>query len=134
MSFIEWDENTIVNHTSMDEEHQKMVVDTNKLYNFVKNNKMEKANKLLAKIVDDLKMHFESEDFLMVKSKTPNFISHKLEHERFYNKLNDLKSRIESGKEVLSLSDLKTVKIWFFNHLDFKDRQLAEYLNEHSIK
>lgn len=134
MSFIEWNDVTIINHATMDKEHKKMVDDTNKLYNLVESNKTERANKLFNKIVEDLKVHFEIEHNYMLKSKTPNFISHKLEHERFYNKIRDLKTRIDSGKEVLTLSHLKFVKIWFFNHLDFKDRQLATFLNENSIK
>jgi hemerythrin len=134
MDFIEWNNSSMVNHIAMDKEHKKMVDDTNKLYTLVNKNKMEKANKLFNKIVEDLKLHFESEHDYMVKSKTPNFISHKLEHERFYNKIRDVKTRIDAGKEELTLSHLKIVKIWFFNHLEFKDKQLADFLNERSIK
>ena len=114
MDFIEWDERAITNHVGMDKEHKKMVDDTNKLYDLVMGNKKDRANKLLNKILDDFKIHFESEDLLMKKSKIPSYISHKLEHERFYNKIRDLKIRIESGKESLSVTHLKIVKIWFF--------------------
>lgn len=134
MNFIEWDELAIVNHASMDREHKKMVDDTNKLYELVVGKKTERANKLLNKIVDDFKTHFESENLLMKKSKIPSYISHILEHERFYNKIRDLKIKIDAGKENLTVAHLKIVRIWFFNHLKFKDRNLANYLNANSIK
>ncbi|MBU0472701.1 MAG: bacteriohemerythrin [Bacteroidetes bacterium] len=134
MNYVEWDETVIVNHTSMDKEHKKMVEDTNKLYSYLTSNKTAKANKLLVKIVHDLKYHFETEDLLMQKSKIPQYISHKLEHERFYNKIRDILTKIELGKETLTIDHLKIVKLWFFNHLKFKDKPLANFLNEHNIK
>ncbi len=134
MNFIKWNEEAKVNHTAMDKEHKTMVDDTNKLYKFVTTNKTNEANKLLLKIVEDLKTHFEAEDNYMVKSKIPQYISHKLEHERFYNKIRDLQIRINTGKEALTIDHLKIVKIWFYNHIDFKDRQLADFLNENNIK
>jgi hemerythrin len=134
MDFIDWNEAAIVNHIAMDKEHKKMVDDTNKLYSYLVSNKTEKANKLLLKIVEDLKIHFENEDNYMRKSKIPQYISHKLEHERFFNKIRDLQLKINSGKDVLKLDHLKIVKIWFYNHIDFKDRQLADFLNENNIK
>ena len=134
MSFIEWNKEAKVNHTAMDKEHKTMVDDTNKLHKLVTTNKTKEANKLLLKIVEDLKTHFEAEDNYMVKSKIPQYISHKLEHERFYNKIRDLQIRINAGKEILTLDHLKIVKIWFYNHIDFKDQQLANFLNENNIK
>ncbi len=134
MNFIEWNEEAKVNHVAMDNEHKQMIDDTNKLYALVTTNKKEKANNLLLKIVEDLKIHFESENNYMLKSKIPQYISHKLEHERFYNKIKDLQIRIASGKETLSVEHLKIVKSWFFNHLDFKDKHLANFLNEKNIK
>ena len=134
MSFLDWNDAAITNHTKIDKEHKQMVDDTNKLYSLVTSNKNEKANKVFLKIVDDLKSHFETEERLMEESKIPFYISHKLEHERFYNKIRTLHKSIASGKEVLSVDHLKIVKIWFYNHIDFKDRALAEFLIEHNIK
>ena len=87
MNYLEWDDSSVVNHAKIDREHKKMVLDVNKLYNYLRSNKTEKANKLMVKILDDLKQHFETEESLMLKSKIPQYISHKLEHERFHKKI-----------------------------------------------
>jgi hemerythrin len=134
MSFLDWNDATITNHTTIDKDHKKMLDDTNKLYSYVTSNKNEKANKLFLKIVNDLKIHFDTEERLIDESKMPLFISHKLEHERFYNKVRNLQKSVASGKEVLNVAHLKIVKIWFYNHIDFKDKPLAEYLIEHNTK
>jgi hemerythrin len=133
MSFLDWNKDVILNHTTIDSEHKNMVDDTNELYNLVESEKTEEANALLVKIVEDLKGHFETEERLMKESKIPYFISHKLEHERFYKKISLLQRKIDAKKVNLSIDDLKFVKIWFLNHMEFKDRQLAEYLIEKNI-
>ena len=134
MSFLDWNDAAITNHLTIDKDHKKMVDDTNKLHALVISNKKERANKLFLKIVDDLKIHFETEERLMNESKIPLYISHKLEHDRFFNKISALQKSIESEKVELNLDHLKIVKIWFYNHIDFKDRKLAEYLIENNIK
>ncbi len=134
MSFIDWNKDAIVNHVAMDKEHKKMVDDTNKLYSLVTSNKVKDANKLLTKIVADLKVHFDSEEIYMRKSKIPQYISHKLEHDRFYNKIKNIESQVLAGDDILTIEHLEIVKTWFYNHIDFKDRNLAEFLIKNNIK
>jgi len=134
MSFIDWNEEAILNHPTLDKEHKQMVDDTNKLYGFVTSKKHEKANKLLLQIIYGLKKHFETEDKLMDVSKLPLYISHKLEHDRFLNKIKTVQKEIESGKDVLNIEHLKLVKTWFYNHIKFKDKALADFLIKQNIK
>ncbi len=134
MSFLDWNDTVILNHPTLDKEHKKMVNDTNKLYSYVTSKKNEKANKLLLEMIDDLKVHFETEDRLMKESKIPLYISHKLEHDRFLSKIKAVQKSIDSGKDVLNIEHLKLVKTWFYNHMKFKDKPLADYLIEHNIK
>jgi hemerythrin len=134
MAFLEWNDEAIVNHQAMDTEHKKMVDDTNKLYEYVISNKIEEANKLFQKIVDDLETHFGMEENYMKISKIPQYISHKLEHDRFYNKVRSLLTKINAGKKTITLDHLEVVKTWFYNHIKFNDRKLANFLNENNIK
>lgn len=134
MNFIDWNKDTITNHVAMDKEHKKMVDDMNKLSLFIISKEVEKANKLLTKIVNDLKGHFETEEKYMRKSRIPQYISHKLEHDRFYNKVKDIESQVLGNNKVLSLEHLEFVKTWFYNHLDLKDKNLAKFLIKNNIK
>ena len=134
MGFLDWNEAAIVNHEAMDAEHKQMLDDTNQLYEYLIANETEKANELFQKIVEDLKVHFEKEENYMKVSKIPQYISHKLEHDRFYGKVRSLLSKIKDGKKTLTLEHLEVVKTWFYNHIKFNDRKLANFLNENNIK
>jgi len=133
MSFIDWNEEIILNHPTMDKEHKQMVDDTNELHTLILNESKEEALTLFKKISSDLKHHFDTEERLMKESKIIFYISHKLEHERYYNKITSLLSNIESGKTELSIEHLDEIKLWLFNHLKFKDKKLAAFLIENNI-
>jgi hemerythrin len=116
----------------LDDQHKRLVGLTNQLHNLLETNKNIQIKKTFKKIVDDLEIHFETEEKLMKESKLPLFFSHTLEHERFHNKLNTLYLEVKSGEKKLTLDDLKVIKIWFFNHIDFKDKALADHINAYS--
>ena len=128
MDFIQWNESVILNVPIMDEQHKNMVDLTNQLHGLLETKNKTQISKTLKSILDEMEIHFETEDKLMKESKLPLFFSHKLEHERFYNKLNNIYFRIESGEKQLTLDNLKMIKIWFFNHIEFKDRSLADHV------
>ncbi len=128
MDFIQWNESVILNVPIMDEQHKNMADLTNQLHGLLETNKKAQINKIFKSILDDMLVHFETEDKLMKESKLPLFFSHKLEHERFHNKLNNIYLDVQSGGKQLTLDDLKLMKIWFFNHIDGKDRILADHI------
>lgn len=131
MGFIKWSKSIELNVPILDQQHKIMVDLTNQLHELLETNSKTKIKKTLKSIVDETKIHFETEDKLMEETKLPLFFSHKQEHERFYNKLNKLYDEVNSGKK-LTLDDLKIMKIWFFNHMDFKDKSLAKHIIAHS--
>jgi len=132
MDFIQWSKSVELKVPLLDEQHKRLVGLTNQLHNLLETNNNIQIKKTLKTIVDDLEMHFETEEKLMKESKLPLFFSHTLEHERFHNKLNSLYLEVKSGEKKLTLDDLKVVKIWFFNHIDFKDKALADHINAYS--
>lgn len=131
MGFIQWSKSVELNVPILDKQHKIMVDLTNQLHDLLETRNKTKIKETLKNIVAETKIHFETEDKLMEESKLPLFFSHKQEHERFYNKLNKLYEEVKSGRK-LTLDDLKIMKIWFFNHLDFKDKSLAEHIIAHS--
>ena len=128
MDFIQWSKSVVLNVPILDEQHKNMVDLTNQLHGLLETKNKTQISKTLKSILDEMEIHFETEDKLMKESKLPLFFSHKLEHERFYNKLNNIYYRVESGEKQLTLDNLKMIKIWFFNHIEFKDRSLADHV------
>lgn len=128
MEFIHWDKSVKVDIPIMDEQHKEMVDYTNRLYELIESNEKNEIKKILKLLIENLKTHFDTENQLMEDSKLPNFISHKLEHERFYNKMNGIYLNVKTGKQNLTRDNLKSIKVWFFNHMDFKDKKLAHHI------
>jgi len=128
MEFIKWSKEVELKVPIIDKQHKNMVKLTNQLHKEFEADKKTQIKKTLKRIVDDTKHHFETEEKLIEEYNMQNFISHKLEHQRFYNKINGLYQNIKAGKTKLTIDDLKSIKVWFFNHLDFKDKKLAEHI------
>jgi len=128
MEFIKWSKEVELNVPIIDKQHKNMVKLTNQLYKELEANKKAQIKKILKLIVDDTKHHFETEERLIEEYKMENFISHKLEHQRFLNKINGVYQNIKVGKSELTIDDLNSIKVWFFNHIDFKDSKLAEHI------
>ncbi|MEN8192896.1 MAG: bacteriohemerythrin [Bacteroidota bacterium] len=128
MAYIDWDKSVEVNVPIIDEQHKGMVDQANEMYELLETKNKSKIIKIFKLLINDLKVHFDTEEKLMEEYKLPNFISHKLEHERFYNKMNSLYQNVKSDRQEFTREELKTLKIWFFNHIDFKDKELGEHI------
>ena len=128
MNLIEWNEEALVNVAIVDEQHHNMAVILNKLYQTLGTDKINTAKSLMKDFEECVKVHFETEEDLMKQHKYLNFFSHKLEHDRFLNKVKKINDGIQSDKEQVNLEMLKSFKTWFFNHIDINDKKMGDYL------
>lgn len=129
MDLIEWSEDNKVNIKPIDDQHQQMVKTVNELYSLLGSQKKEATKYLIRKLVDDTKIHFDIEEKLMKDGKFKNYISHKLEHDRFGNDINNFYSKFSNGEAEVNLEFLNVIKRWFFNHIEINDRKLGDYIN-----
>jgi len=134
MNLIEWSEGSKVNIKIIDMQHQQMVNTVNELYSFLGAQKIEATKYLVKKLVNDTKVHFDTEDKLMKESKFVSYISHKLEHDRFEKDINSFYNGFIKGEIEVNLEFLKTIKRWFFNHIEINDRKLAVHINSLDYK
>jgi len=134
MEFITYTKAEIVNIKAMDEQHEQMTKIINKLYiafNFKKNATVKVQLKILA---EHLRSHFDYEEAMMKQTKFAGYISHKLEHDRFYkNILNILQSYIDN-KPILTIEVFNNMKSWFFNHIEISDRKCGKHFEKSGIK
>ncbi|MFA3782990.1 bacteriohemerythrin [Melioribacteraceae bacterium 4301-Me] len=134
MQFIKMTKNELVNVSSIDEQHKKFVDVINKLFDALQNNNKKEVITYLDMLIEDLETHFEHEETLMKTYNYPGYISHKLEHDRIYNKIVSASNKNKSGEEPLLLENLDLLKRWFFNHLDINDKKLGAHLIQKGIK
>ena len=132
MILINWTAKEKVNLTKIDFQHKILIDIINEVYANL-DLAVEDQKNLLYDFVNQLKIHFETEENYMKEYKYLNYISHKLEHDRCYRKIRDSIDNILNDKAILKQEFFISFKNWFYNHLDFNDRKCAEYLRSKGV-
>ncbi len=132
--FIEWTEKELVEVEVIDNQHLELVNLINNLHPQLGKLSLKEKNEYANQLVELLRGHFDTEENLMKCSHFPGYISHKLEHDRFYNKVLKISGLTKSGEPSITLDLLTTLKTWLINHLEINDRKCANYFIENGCE
>ena len=134
MTLIEWTSNEELNVAEIDCQHKSLVDILNEMHK--KLGMAEKADELLLlnKLAKELREHFDTEEELMKRYSYVNYFSHKLEHDRYYNKVVQFAQKVKDDEDSISLEFLQSAKRWLFNHLELNDKKCGAYLASKGIK
>lgn len=133
MKFIEFTESEKVNIQQIDEQHERFTEILNEMYNNLGKERKPTQNYLLSELERIVKLHFETEEGLMKEYKFTNFFSHKMEHDRFLNKLTQFKEDAQNGEKEVNMEFLNSMKNWFFNHFKINDKKCGDFLVEKGV-
>ena len=134
MDFLDWQPEYETKIRQMDEQHKNLVNKINEVYEKIDKLTYAESKEVFIWLKAHLEEHFATEEGLMKEFNDPGYISHKLEHERFYNSILDALNYLEEDKGKLSKEFLGRIKIWFINHFDFKDKKLGEHLHKLGVE
>lgn len=114
----------------IDEQHKRLFEIGNDAYELLNNTfSVDKYDKIVS-IIEELRdyaiFHFKSEEEYMLTISYKKFLSHKVDHDDFIKKVNDinLKSIDESQNEYI-LNLLQFVYKWISEHILIKDQGYA---------
>ncbi len=129
MPLLTWTEEYSVNHSRIDDQHKTLF----DLLNTLHASMLERTDpKKLAGVVDELvnytKYHFTTEENILAEKNFPHLKKHQQEHEKFVQKITEIKERIERTNMVLSLEVLLFMQDWIKNHVLTNDKKYAPYL------
>lgn len=127
MEFIKWSDQEKVGIGVIDSQHEELVNIINNLYSGI-GTKIKNEKELTRGLLEKMKIHFDTEEYFMKQYGDPNYISHKLEHDRCLNKTSRTTEDIFESNKGINVEFLNSFKTWLFNHLEFKDRKCAAYL------
>lgn len=133
MKFMEMNSTDMVNVKQIDNQHIRLADDLNLIYDSVMACDKKKTFHLLNQFIEHLEEHFETEEKMMKEHHFPGYISHKLEHDRFYNQILKTAEMYGKDKEAFGSEQLKRIKVWFFNHLEINDKKCGEYFVERGV-
>lgn len=129
MAVIEWKDVYETGIVALDKEHRGLVEEINRLYEAVRDKRGEEIlgdilNMLTAYTVD----HFQHEEKLMAEYGFPGLEEHRTIHQELIERVQEMKSRAESGNEDLARELLKFLRVWVLEHIIDVDKQYGPFL------
>ena len=124
MSLMEFGNEKKIGIQKIDNEHKEIIENINHLYE-IKDSEKKEILKSYNSLLEKFKKHFNSEEEYMKKHKSINYISHKLEHDRAYNKYYSYYISYKSGNNNFDPEILLSMRNWIENHLLKKDKKLS---------
>lgn len=129
MSIISWNNNIILNHKTIDEQHEQLVIMVNKFYELIRRREANPAiMELLKGAIDYTAFHFSHEEDLMRQHRFPDSSAHIKEHQEFVDHVTDCHQRISEGKLVISLEITNFLRTWLVDHIKGTDKKLCDFL------
>jgi len=135
MRFITWSETLSVNVEEIDAQHQWLTDIINTLYDELTEKKGKRLLEIvLESLIEYTRLHFETEENLMIKYKYPAYEQHKAKHQELADKVSEWNHALADGKVKLSLEMLEFLKAWLENHEVTVDQPLGAYLNARGVR
>ena len=129
MSLFAWNSSYALGIPQIDAEHQRLFALAEQLHGaMLKGAAKSVERELLASLVSYTRSHFAHEEQLMLRSKYPDYLQHKADHEALATKVVHLQNDLDSGRVSLSVEILKFLKDWLSHHICGADHRIAEHL------
>ncbi len=134
MPLIEWDESFSVDIDRIDREHRKLIGLINQLHEAMLEQKAQEAmTAIVTEMVDYAQTHFATEELYMEEFRYPDLHLHRVEHQKFIEKTDELRKRVNQGEFVLSLEVMRFLRDWLKGHILGTDKKYAPFLKEKGI-
>ncbi len=135
MATIDWNESLSVKIPSIDEQHKKLI---NLINGFYKNIMNQSSKEMMFDLIKSLKeytvFHFSTEEKYMKQYGFSGYPSHKIEHEKFVEKVLDFEDRFKNGKLLLTVEVTNFIKDWVSNHIMNTDKKYSNFLIQKGVK
>jgi hemerythrin len=107
----------------------------NDLHDAMKNAKSREVSlEIINKMAEYTKFHFSTEEKYMKRFAYPDYEEHKMEHEKFVEKVLAFKKNYEEGKAGVSYDILNFLKDWLVGHIQGTDNKYAPLFIEKGLK
>jgi len=130
---VSWSDSYSMGVKLIDDQHKGLLDFVNDLFNHSTGNEDEERayfKEVINQALQYIKMHFQTEEKLMIMTKFIGYAEHKKKHDDF--KLTVIKSvkDFDSGKRLVLEKFAYFLKDWVLTHIAIVDRQYAEYFKK----
>lgn len=127
---ITWHDSFSVNNVVIDNQHKKLIDIINRFYDTVMSNK-DRA--VISEIFEELKnytnYHFKAEESMLEKVNYLYLQDHKVQHQGFVDKLNDLEQKFMLKKLTVNFEMMGFLRTWLVEHIMNEDKRYMKFLN-----
>ncbi|WP_422446740.1 bacteriohemerythrin [Thermoanaerobacterium sp. DL9XJH110] len=127
---IRWKDEYRIGVEKIDEQHKKLFEIAGRAYDLLKNefyiDKYDRIVEILNELKDYTVYHFNSEEEYMKSIGYRRFLSHKVEHDDFIEKINSVDfSKIDSNQDKYILDLLEFIVNWIDKHILGRDKLIV---------
>ena len=131
--YVSWSDSYSLGVKIVDDQHKGLLNFVNELFNHATGNEEEERayfKAVINEVLQYVKMHFSTEEKLMILNRFPGYAEHKKAHDDF--KLVVIKSvkDFDSGEPLVLEKFANFLKDWILNHIAKVDTQYAEYFKK----
>jgi len=130
---VQWSPTFSVGVKIIDDQHKGLLNLVNDMFNHVTGDvASERAyfSKVIQEAVQYVKVHFSTEEKIMIHTNFPGYLEHKKAHDAFVLAVVENIKNYESSKR-LALSDFtRFLKEWILTHIAIMDKQYFSYFKE----
>jgi hemerythrin len=135
MSFLVWNSRMATGVAELDEQHKKLIGIINVLHDAMKEKRGQEAiGRTFDELLEYIRVHFATEENLMLQCAYPDYPLHKAEHDRLTAIVLNYKKDIESGRKIFSTDVMVFLHDWLMKHTTGMDRDYGPHLNRHGIR
>lgn len=128
---ISWREEFSIGVKEIDEQHMKLFEIANRAYELLKDEWRDDKYDGIVRILDELKeytvYHFRFEEAYQMSIKYPKFLSHKIMHDDFIEKINSVDlEKVDENQGQYLLEILDFVVKWIQEHILGQDKKFVQ--------
>jgi len=127
---VEWQDEYDMGVASIDEQHKELFVIANRIYDLLKNDLITDKYDAIIEIIEELKAytihHFQTEEDYMKEIGYKKFLSQKVAHNDFLEKIDHIDlDKIDNGHNEYLFGILNFVCDWLVEHIIKEDKLIT---------
>ena len=131
VELIKWTDRLSCGIKLIDDQHKGLVELVNDMFNHVTGDEIQEydyLNKVIQEAIQYVRIHFATEEKLMLAAKLPGYAKHKRAHGRFILVVIDNIKNLKAGKRFNLFTFTKFLKDWILSHIALMDKQYFEQI------
>jgi len=132
-NLVNWSSTYAVGVSIVDEQHKGLLNLVNNMYNhIVGDEKAERAffKEVINQAIEYVKVHFATEEKILIATKFPGYAEHKRAHDSFILKVVENVREFESGRKMNLSTFTHFLRDWILTHIAIMDKQYFDFLRK----